>query len=323
MIERIYQRTRGMAEVSRRLFAQVRDPSLRVAWAVADRDPFVLLEDELARIIGLIEQTIHREPGQLRAAENRVRSGIEGSGFGNTGAEFASPPMQKPVADRQSRYSPRQFSHRQVPSLPLSPASERTNLHPAGESVSKPPAARQGPMENVFVRQRKQHPAFPQFTYGEGVRAKGETLPHPKKGNHRNGPALSLQHSGRSSSTGEVLLPHDDVLDVAAVSASDTDVLAGRNPASASLQASQQPNQKSRLIQTSGLIHLLKKNTTPAKATELHSSAPVAFPEDAADQQPALSKRHPAPALTVEDVLEELEDRLRFEFLRTYGSSGE
>lgn len=322
MIERIYERSQGMARVSRRLFTPIRETSSRLAWAVVDYDPFVLLENELARLVSQIEQGAQGEAVQQRAVENRIRPAMKTHGFGHAVAEFKSPAIQQPGADGQPRYTPPQLSRRQPPALPLSSASERANLRQDGESVSKPPAARQSMPESPFAGRRNQLPAFPQFTYGKSAKEMSETLARQENSSHRNHPELPAQYTDQSSKISHVLSPNHDVVD--ATGASDADSFAGRNPASASPRNSPdyQASQKSRLVQTSGLIHLLKKNSTPAKATD-SSSASAVPAQDAAVQQRALPAGRPTPELTVEAVLEELEDHLRFEFLRTYGSSGE
>lgn len=327
MIERIYERSRGMAQVSRRLFAQVQEPGSRLYWAVADYDPFVLLENELARVVSQVEhgaQAEAVEPVQRRAAENRIRPAMETPGSGHAVAEFGSPAMQQPGADRQPRSSPPQFSRRQPLSLPWSSAPESANLHQDGQSVSKPRAARESMAENPFAGRRNQPSAFPQFTYGRRARETSGNPGRQENSSHRNSPILAQQQRDDSPKISHVLSPSHDAAGAAA--ASPVDGFGDRNlAASTSPQNSldYEAKQKSSLVQTSGLIHLLKKNSTAAKATDFSSSPPAVLAEDAAVQQQALPAGRPAPALTVETVLDELEDHLRFEFLRTYGSSGE
>src|SRR2546427_6662199 len=325
MIERLYQRARGMAKVSRRLFSPVREPGLPVAWAATVCDPFVLLENGLARIIDVTEQT-QPKGGDASTSEYRRRPMGSKPGFSPSVAEPIPIATQESSADRQTRYtSMPQFSRRELSSLHQFPATERSSVEQAAEPLSALPEGKQRPMENVFVSRQGTRPAvFPQFTYSDSAHDENETPSRAENGNRRNGAVFPRQLSSPSSTISHGVPQPQKVWDAAP--AEDEPTLSGHRQTNACpvVAPAPEPTRKSRLVQTCGLIHLLKTNTEPRELPEFSSAAPAAFHEGEVVPGPAPPGSRSAPAaLTVDALLDELEDRLRFEFLRTYGSSGE
>jgi hypothetical protein len=293
-------------------------------------DPFILLDDELAPVVAGLTGGTSKDPDEDDAVGCAIPSANESPEFGRIARSRTSPVPGKQVGERtESRLAPtdRAPSDR-APAARTSGLLETSYPRPQKEtpSVSEPSRARtiatlqEGRRASATLRRRgpgfERVKAFapPRFSYGEDREEASKSVQAE----------AAFSSSRTVSSAGE----SENPAVVADLKSPFPDESGGpRSYKAASAGTGSAPSHpgkhNSRLVETAGLIHLLKQNAVPAEELQARSSPPRIVADAGYPTPVAPSERSEGSAVTVDGVLEQLEDRLHFEFLRTYGSSGE